>query len=147
MSFRVILVALVMAALSAGCSATTSLTAAQGGTSLEIKETPQSNLPRSETLGATTFGNYEFRAESPGFEPLYGVLPLRLNGTYMALDILFFCPALFFNLREVFPYYELDLQKRAIRYKKKDSDPWVEYQPTAEESARAQKFFAGAKSD
>jgi hypothetical protein len=147
MSFRVILVALVMAALSAGCTATTSLTAAQGGTSLEIKETSQSNLPRSETLGATTFGNYEFKAESPGFEPLYGVLPLRLNGTYMALDILFFCPALFFNLREVFPHYELDLEKRVIRYKKEDSDPWVEYQPTADESARALKFFSAAKGD
>jgi hypothetical protein len=141
MSFRVIQAALLMAALSAGCTATTSLTAAQGGSSVEIKETKQSNLPRSETLGATTFGNYEFKAESPGFEPLYGVLPLRLNGTYMALDILFFCPALFFNLREVFPNYELDLEKRVIRYRREDSDPWVEYQPTADESARAQKYF------
>lgn len=145
MSFRVILAAVIMVALSAGCTATTALTAVQGGTSLDVKETAHSTLPRTEELGNTSFGNYEFRAESPGLEPLYGVLPLRLNGTYMALDILFFCPALFFNLREVFPYYELDLEKRVVRYRRKESDPWVEYSPTAEESARAQQFYSATR--
>lgn len=139
--------ALVLATvLSAGCTATTSLTAVQGGTSLEMKEAAQTTLPRSETLGVTTFGNYEFKAESAGFDPLYGVLPLRLNGSYMALDILFFCPALFFNLREAFPHYQFDLDKRVVRYRKKESDPWVEHQPTSAESARAQSFFSVAKS-
>lgn len=94
-------------------------------------------------VGVTSFGNYEFKAERPGLDPLFGTLPHRLNGTYMALDIHFFCPALFFNLREAFPYYEFDLQKRVVRYRKKESDPWVEYRPAADESARAQKFFAG----
>lgn len=143
MTYRMIPVIVVAAVLSAGCTATTTLSASQGGTSLAVKDTTHSTLPRTETLGVTSFGNYEFKAESPGFDPLFGTLPLRLNGTYMALDILFFCPALFFNLREAFPYYEFDLQKRAVKYRRKESDPWVEYQPSAEESARAQKFFAG----
>lgn len=143
-SLRMILAALLVAALSVGCAATTTMTAVQGAASLDVKVAGPSTLPRTEKLDNTSFGNYEFKAESPGFEPLYGVLPLRLNGNYMALDILFFCPALFFNLREVFPFYEFDLEKRLVRYRRKASDPWVEFQPTSAESERAQRHFGAA---
>ena len=81
---------------------------------------------------------------SPGFDPLYGVLPLKFNGGYLALDILFFfAPAMFFNLREGYPYYEFDMDKRVVRYKKHPSDPWVNYQPSEAESQRAKGHFAG----
>jgi hypothetical protein len=135
--------ALMLLAVSAlsGCSATTSFTSAQGGSSVQVKESTGTAIPRSESFGNTTFGNYEFKVESPGYEPLYGVLPLDLNEGYVALDILFFCPALFFNIREVFPEYEFDLEQKVIRYRKDQDDPWIEYRPTAAESARARKLF------
>jgi len=50
--------------------------------------------------------------------------------------------ALLFTLREAFPYYEFDLEKLAVRYRRKESDPWNEYQPTTAESARAQRYFS-----
>ena len=140
MKHRLTWVLLAVAALS-GCSATTNFTSAQGGSTVQVKESTGTAIPRSESFGNTTFGNYEFKVESPGYEPMYGVLPLDLNGGYVALDILFFCPALFFNIREVFPEYEFDLEQQVVRYRKKPKDPWVEYRPTAAESARAEKLF------
>jgi len=143
MTARMLLAILLMALLNLGCSATTSLTAAQGGTALSVKESHSTAAPRTEEYSATSFGNYEFKAASPGFDPLYGVLPLKFNGGYLALDILFFAPAMFFNLREVYPYYEFDMDKRVVRYKKHPSDPWVNYQPSEAESQRAKGHFAG----
>jgi len=127
--------------LLAGCSATTTLSAAQGGTTIYVKSSAATDSPRTETYSTTSFGNYEFRAESPGYEPLTGILPLKFNGGYLAADILFFAPAMFFNLREVFPYYEVDLEKRVIRYRQKPDQPWTEYAPTAAESARGAAHF------
>lgn len=69
------------------------------------------------------------------------MLPLDLSGGNIALDILFFCPALFFNIREVFPEYEFDLSQRVIRYREKPTQPWTEYRPTEAETARAQRLF------
>lgn len=134
------LILLAATALS-GCSATTNFTSAQGGSTVTVKESTGTAIPRTESFGNTTFGNYEFKVESPGYEPLYGVLPLDLNEGYLALDILFFCPALFFNIREVFPEYEFDLEQGLVRYRKKPTEPWVEYRPTAAEAARAKKLF------
>lgn len=125
----------------AGCSATTTLSAAQGGTTIHVKSSDTADCPRRETFSTTSFGNYEFRAESPGYEPLTGILPLKFNGGYLAADILFFAPAMFFNLREVFAYYEVDLETRVIRYRQKADQPWTEYSPTAAESARGAAYF------
>ena len=77
-----------------------------------------------------------------GFEPFTGILPLKFNGGYLALDILFFAPAMFFNLREVFPYYEFDLEKRVVKYRLKETEDWQVYVPTAAEAERGGKFFA-----
>lgn len=135
------LAAIAALVLLAGCEATTSLTVVQSGARLQVKKSQSTEVPRSETLTATSFGNYEFRAEAPGYEPMSGILPLRFNGGYLAADILFFAPALFFNLREVFPQYEIDLQQRVLRYKDKKDTAWTTYQPTPAEAARAQAHF------
>jgi hypothetical protein len=127
--------------LLAGCAANTTLSAAQGGTTIQVKGSPATDTPRKETYSTTSFGNYEFRAESPGFEPLTGILPLKFNGGYLAADILFFAPAMFFNLREVFAFYEVDLETRVIRYRQKANQPWTEYSPTPAESARGAAYF------
>jgi hypothetical protein len=125
----------------AGCAATTTLDAAQGGTTIAIKKSSHSFAPRTERFATTSFGNYEFLAESPGFEPFTGILPLKFNGGYLALDILFFAPATFFNLREVYALYEIDLERRVVRYRNKESDPWQIYVPSEAEMQRGRARF------
>jgi len=127
--------------LLAGCAATTTLNASQGGTTIAVKESNQTVAPRTEEFGTTSFGNYEFLVESPGFEPFTGILPLKFNGGYLALDILFFAPAMFFNLREVYPFYEFDLQARVVKYKNKEDQEWHIYVPREAEVARGREFF------
>lgn len=123
------------------CSAVTQLSSTQSDATITIKEGKHSGNPRSETLKTTSFGNYEFKVEQPQGKVLYGVLPLKFNGGYLAADILFFAPAAFFNLREVYPYYEFDTEKGVVRYKNKPQDSWLEYAPLAAESERAKAYF------
>jgi hypothetical protein len=131
----------VLICLLAGCAATTTLNASQGGTTIAVKKSEQTAAPRTEEFGTTSFGNYEFLAESPGFEPFTGILPLKFNGGYLALDILFFAPAMFFNLREVYPYYEIDMQARVVKYKNKGAEEWHIYVPREAEVARGREYF------
>lgn len=138
---RVLSVLLIVTVFISGCAAKTSFTSAQTETTLNVKTGQTTNLPREEEFNTTSFGNYEFVAEHPDYEPLYGILPLKFNGGYMALDILFFAPALFFNLREVFPYYEFDMEKKVVQFKKEENDPWQTYTPLDVEEARAKRFF------
>jgi hypothetical protein len=132
-----------LALLLSACAATTTLNAVQNGTTIRIKKSTQDATPRTEQFATTSFGNYEFLAESPGLEPFTGILPLKFNGGYLALDILFFAPAMFFNLREVFAHYEFDLEKRVIGYRKDEADGWTTYVPTEAEAARGRKHFEG----
>jgi hypothetical protein len=125
-----------------GCSATSTLQSTQPNTEIKVKTGSESATPRSESFGLTSFGNYEFEAKTAGHEPLYGVLPLKFNGGYLALDILFFAPATFFNLREVFPYYQFDVPGGVVRYKKSETDEWTVYTPPPNESERAKEYFA-----
>jgi hypothetical protein len=134
--------AALVAIAASGCTATTNLTVAQAGSEVAVKKTTSTAVPRSETLNTTSFGNYEFKATSPGLEPLSGILPLKFNGGYLAADILFFAPAMFFNLREPFAHYEFDLKQRVVRYRAKPQDAWMEYRPTPAETTRAEGFFA-----
>jgi hypothetical protein len=127
--------------LLAGCTATSTISSVQSGATIDIKESKQSAVPRTESFDATSFGNYEFRAQSAGLEPFYGLLPLKFNGGYLALDILFFAPAAFFNLREVFSFYDFDIEKKVVKYRKKESDEWTIYTPLDSEAARAKTFF------
>ncbi len=126
--------------LLAACSSITTITSPHPGTTVAVRE-KHLTLPASEKLKGTSFGNYEFKAIETGFEPFYGILPLSFKGGHLAVDIIFFAPAAFFNLREVFPFYQIDVEKNVIRYRKTEQDEWQEYHPKAEESARARVYF------
>jgi hypothetical protein len=134
-------VAFLTLAFFAGCSATTTLQSTQPNTEIKVKTTTQTTIPRTESFSTTSFGNYEFEAKAQGHEPMYGLLPLKFNGGYLAMDILFFAPATFFNLREVFPYYQFDVASGVIRYKKIETEEWTSYTPQPDEADRAKKFF------
>lgn len=124
-----------------GCVASTTLNVVQPDAALHVKKTVETSLPRTEKLATTSFGNYEFMASAPDLEPFAGILPLKFNGGYLALDILFFAPAMFFNLREPYAFYEIDMKKRVVRYKKKAEDPWHDYVPSEAEAARGLRYF------
>ncbi|MCV2368086.1 hypothetical protein [Roseateles oligotrophus] len=130
--------------LLSACAATTNFSSSNPSARLEVKESLNTQATRTESFQATSFGNYEFRAQAEGMEPLYGVLPLKFNGGYLALDILFFAPAMFFNLREVYPFYEFDLEKGVVKYRHKNTDEWVTYFPLEAEKQRAKRHFKDA---
>jgi hypothetical protein len=133
---------LILSVLIAGCSATTTFQSEQQDTRLRVKTSSQTTVPRTDKFSATTFGNYDFEATLDGHPPMYGILPLKFNGGYLTLDIIFFAPATFFNLREVFPYYEFDVANGVIRYKKNESDQWTTFTPPPHEADRAKAYFA-----
>jgi hypothetical protein len=119
----------VLTIVLAGCSAMTTITAKQPDATVAIVKSPSTAVPRTESFPTRSFGNYEFRAEAPGFDPFYGILPLKFNGGYLAADILFFTPAMFWNLREVYAFYEFDLEKKYVRYKSKTEEEWNTFLP------------------
>ncbi len=131
------------AALLSACTATTSLRSSDPSLAVKINDDAPLVLknPVSKTYKATSFGQYRFRATQEGMEPMYGLVPLKFNKGYLIADILFFAPAAFYNLREVYPYYEFDVAQGVVRYKKNESDQWTSYTPTAAEAARAQAYF------
>lgn len=141
--------------LLSACSTTTNISSLQNGalvhikndtTSMKVKsgkldEKSAAAAPRTESFPVSTFGKYEFKAELPGQEPFYGMLPRKFNGGYLALDILFFTPAMLVNLKEVYPFYEFDVEKRILRFKTTRSEIWKTYQPSLEEINRARDHF------
>lgn len=132
-------------ALLAACSTISSISSAGKPTTLVLKDRPL-NLTANARIRGTSFGNYEFKAtetHDPSVPPFYGILPLALKGGHMAADILLFAPALFFNLRGAFHYYEIDVRNRTIRYRDELDDPWMTYQVKPEEEARARAYFEG----
>lgn len=137
------LLALAPAALAA-CTAATSISTPQSEVAVRLRDKSYATLPANDKVPTTTFGNFEFKAEQPGQEAFYGVLPLKFNGGYLALDILFFAPAMFFNLRGAFPEYQMDLEKRVVRYRTGAAASWTEYKPTPAETERSKRYFGGA---
>jgi len=133
-----------IAALLSACTATTSLRASDPTLAVKINDNAPLMLkkPISKTYKATSFGQYRFRATQEGMAPMYGLIPLKFNGGYLVADILFFAPAAFYNLREVYPFYEFDVAQGVVRYKKNENDQWISYKPTAAEAERAQAYFA-----
>ncbi len=127
----------------AACSATTTINSPVAGVAVKINEDAPVPLDNdfSKSYTTTSFGNYRFKATTPNGEPMYGALPLKFNGGYLALDILFFAPAMFFNLRGVYPYYEIDPVEGVVRYKQKPEDSWITYKPTGAEEAGARAYF------
>lgn len=136
--------------LMVGCSATTKFESA--GSDVRVKIDDQTGTfiapgginksgPAISSLGehnfkTTSFGQYRFKAESDGQKTMYGNIPLKFNGGYLALDILFFAPAMLFNLREVYPHYQFELENQEVRYGSSGSD-WSVYKPTPEEISEA----------
>ncbi len=141
MSFKVLSIPIL--ALLSACTASTSFQSTDPDVTLHVNKTAAISLsePSEQTYKTTSFGQYVFKASKEGKESMYGLIPLKFNGGYLAADILFFAPAMFFNLREVYPYYEFDIEKGVVRYKKKDTDPWHTYTATKAEIERAQLYF------
>jgi hypothetical protein len=125
------------------CSAQTSFQSMNEGVELQINKNKTITIDEnvSQTYDTTSFGQYVFKATSDGKKPVYGLMPLKFNGGYLAADILFFAPAMFFNLREVFPHYQFDIDAGVVRYKKKEEDSWATYTPTEAEVTRAKQYF------
>ena len=117
MNAKHVLAVAVTAALLSACTATTSLRSTDPDLAIKINQDAPLVLknPVSKTYKATSFGQYRFRAEKPGMEPMYGLIPLKFNSGYLVADILFFAPAAFYNLREVYPFYEFDVEKGTSR--------------------------------
>lgn len=140
---RIVAAALAALMLSA-CSALTTLNATDKDVKLSIQEKALGAMPVKVDMRNTSFGNYEFRAVRTDGKAMYGILPLKFNGHQLALNILFFAPASFFNLREVYALYEFDVGANVIRYRSSESEPWMEMKPTPAEAERAMKYFGGA---
>ena len=138
---------LAILALLAGCSAHTTISSPSETARINLKDVSRDQSTVQETLPTTSFGNYEFEVVDDNKMPMYGILPLKFNGGYLALDILFFAPAAFFNLREVHPYYEIDHDEGVVRYRDEKGGEWTTYTPTEEEAERARKYFAAHRDD
>lgn len=127
----------------AACSSVTTITSTAPETTFLVSGSTMT-LPASIKLRGTSFGNYEFKATSVGQaapEPMYGILPLAMKKGQMAASILFFAPALFFNLRGAFRFYEVDAASNTIRYRDSTRDAWKTYQVKPEEAARARAQY------
>lgn len=143
MKTKQILALPVIAALLSACTATTTLRSSDPSLAVKINDDAPLVLsnPVNKTYKATSFGQYRFRATKEGMEPMYGLVPLKFNSGYLVADILFFAPAAFYNLREVYPFYEFDVAQGVVRYKKNEKDQWISYKPTAAEAERARAYF------
>ena len=129
-----------VALLLGACSSLSTISSSRPGTVVSV-QSKTLDLPAQQSLKGTSFGNYEFKAVDTDAAPFYGILPMRFKGGHLAADIILFAPAAFFNLREVYPFYEIDVKDGLIRYKNKETDVWTEYKPKPEEAARAQNYF------
>lgn len=140
------IVQLVLVLLMSGCSALSELNTKTNLGQIVINDdspimiSPDTAVKKS--YSTTSFGQYNFKlSESTINQTMYGVVPLKFNGGYLAADILFFAPGLFFNLREFYPFYEFDVALGTIKYKKFKSEPWTIHQPTDAEILHAKKYF------
>ncbi|MBX3619656.1 MAG: hypothetical protein KF891_06670 [Rhizobacter sp.] len=130
-------------AMLQGCVTTSQFTAVTPGTTLSIRDaSDEKALPRSEGLTSKATGQYEFMAVAPQGDPLYGILPLKVNGGKIVASIMFFAPALFIGgFRDPYAFYEVDPAARALRYRFTESEDWYTYVPTKAESQRAKTYF------
>lgn len=133
-----------LAVVLGACSNTALIRSTHPQTHLTLKDHAATRLPTRLDLSTTTFGNYEFEAVQPGQPPMYGLLPLNFQGGNLALDILFFMPAIWFNLRGAYEHYEVDVENGVIRYRDDNDDPWQTYRPTPQDIASARQQFGAA---
>lgn len=132
-------------AMLQGCISTAQFKTTVPGSTLTIRgASDKKELPRAEDLGSKATGQYEFMAAAPQGEPLYGILPLKVNGGKIVASIMFFAPALFIGgFRDPYGLYEFDPAAKALRYKFADNDDWHTYIPTTSERDRAKNYFEG----
>ncbi|NKF49226.1 hypothetical protein G3R49_01365 [Shewanella sp. WXL01] len=140
------LIAVAAAALISGCSSVASMKSVDQAVQVEINADSALTLTKDSAVekeyNTTSFGQYKFKAKpEAGGEPMYGLIPLKFNGGYLAADILFFAPAMFFNLREFYPFYEFDFAQGEVKYKKNEQDNWMIYRPSPEEVEHAKTYF------
>ena len=127
----------------AGCMAVTTISSSQPDVVISIQDKSYRKTPVTDEFAQTTFDNYEFQATKPGREPFYGILPLRFNSGFLIMDILLFAPLTFFNLRQVYPYYQFEIERKVLLFKDKEVDAWQEFRPTQAEAARGRDYFRG----
>lgn len=127
--------------LLCGCSQITTLQASDKKAVVAIKDSPLTESERTEEFSNTSFGQYEFKVTDSKGKTLYGILPLQFDGGHLAVDILFFPPGFFFNLRGVYPFYEFDTMKGVVRYRARRGKNWREYKPLPEHIERAKLYF------
>ena len=129
--------------VASGCVSTSTFTGIGQDLTIYVNDKAPASLDAQpqDSYATKGFGQYRFKIEQGDETVMHGLMPLKFNGGYLALDILFFAPAIFFNVREMFRFYEFDPAAETIRYKKKEGDRWTEYQPTAAEVEGAREYF------
>lgn len=132
-----------LAVLLSACSSNTKISATDPDVVIKIntQEPVRIGDGVSRKLRDTSFGQYNFKASSEDGKAMFGIVPLQFRGGALAMDVLFFAPAAFFNLRGLFPYYEFDTERGVVKYKNKQGDAWREYTPKAAEVERAKQYF------
>jgi hypothetical protein len=138
-----LVVLLSCAALLQACSSTAQFKSTAPGTTMSIRgASDKTEMPRSEDLSSKATTQYEFVATAPQSEPLYGILPLKVNAGKIVMSIMFFAPALFIGgFRDAYGFYEYDPASKSLRYKFNETDDWYTYVPTKSESDRAKNYF------
>lgn len=136
--------AIILSSTLMACTSIVTIRSTDGPSLLKINNKSTINIGQKtqQAYPVTSFGKYKFKLTKKGRKPMYGIVPLKFNGGYLALDILFFTPALLFNLREVYPYYEFDIRERVVKYKKRESDAWMLYKPTETDIEHAKSYFS-----
>ncbi|MGC0153667.1 hypothetical protein ACPRNU_14485 [Chromobacterium vaccinii] len=127
----------------AGCAATSTTTLSGAAPHAAVAIYDQKQVVRlplrpapTKTYDNTSFSRYEFKASGDGKAPLYGLLPLKVNGGNVASGVLLFPPALLLA-RGVYAHYDFDLDRGVVRYRERDADAWAEYRPEAADAERA----------
>ncbi len=107
------------------CAHTANFTSVPTGAKIKIGKTHISGVtPQTGSISNTTFGRYPVKVQKDGYKPIYGNLPLKVSSGTIILDAIFFAPGAFFNVQKAVPFYEFDLDKGIIRYKKAKEDQW-----------------------
>lgn len=80
-----------------------------GPAKLEIKGRDVGQLPTTTEIRSTTFGKYNFSVTDDKTK-LEGILPLKVRPGRIVMDILFFAPALFFNIQAACEKYIFNME-------------------------------------
>ncbi len=141
---RVMPVLLTAAAMFVGaCASTTTIDAGDEPWDVHIQTKDSFRIDQDAAdvqIADTTFGRYAIKVSREGKEPFYGRLPQLFVDERVLWDLLF-PPLLAFNLRVVYPYYQIDPDAGVIRYRANETDDWLERKPTQFEIDHAKSFF------